>query len=101
MKWIEWEDLHHILQDSENSSGTFADSSAATGDCQPYEPATPVIARPFCGVELPADIDVSRTSAVLSDGLVAIRTPKRKTAPHGLWVAALAATSPRLHISGL
>ena len=50
MKWIEWEDLHHILQDSENSSGTFTDSSAATGDCQPYEPATPVIARPFCVV---------------------------------------------------
>ena len=82
MKWIEWEDLHSILQDSENSSGAFADSSAVAGACQPYEPANHVIARPFCVVELPADIDVSRSSAVLSDGLLAIRMPKVKTQPH-------------------
>ena len=80
MKWIEWEDLHHILQDSENSSGAFADSSVPSCAAQSHDPATPVIARPFCVVELPADIDVSRSSAVLSDGLVAIRMPKLKTA---------------------
>jgi hypothetical protein len=71
MKWIEWEDLHHILQDGENSRGAFTDSSAATGDRQPYEPATPVIARPFCMVELPADIDLSRSSAAPSSSPMA------------------------------
>lgn len=85
MKWIEWEDLHHILQDSEDSTADStadsADSDAATGVSQPYEPATPVVARPFCVLELPADIDVARSSAVLSDGLLAIRMPKLKTAP--------------------
>ena len=80
LKWIEWEDLHHILQDSENSSGAFADSSSPSSSAQPHEPAAPVIARPFSVVELPADIDVSRSSAVLSDGLIAIRMPKLKTA---------------------
>jgi Protein of unknown function (DUF2934) len=80
LKWIEWEDLHHILQDSENSSGAFADSSSPSCSAQPHEPAAPVIARPFSVVELPADIDVSRSSAVLSDGLIAIRMPKLKTA---------------------
>jgi Protein of unknown function (DUF2934) len=78
MKWIEWEDLHNILRDSENSSGTLADSDAATDD---YEPPSPVIARPFCVVELPADVDVSRSSAVFSDGLLAIRMPKMKPPP--------------------
>jgi hypothetical protein len=80
MNWIEWEELHSILLGSEDSSEAFEDPLRAAIEDQPWEVARPVTARPFCVVELPAEVDTSRSSVVLADGLIAIRMPKLKTA---------------------
>jgi Protein of unknown function (DUF2934) len=76
MNWIEWEELHSILLGSE----PFGDPLREAIENQQWDVARPVTARPFCVVELPAEIDISRSSVVLSDGLIAIRMPKLKTA---------------------
>jgi hypothetical protein len=80
MNWIEWEERDSISPGSEDSSETFEEPVRVATDEQQWELARPVTARPFCVVELPAEVDILRSSVVLSDGLIAIRMPKLKTA---------------------
>jgi Protein of unknown function (DUF2934) len=80
LKWIDWEEVHDILQGSEDCSEIFENDAGARAEDEPWELAGPVMARSFCVVELPAAVDISRSSAVLSDGLIAIRMPKMKIA---------------------
>jgi hypothetical protein len=80
LKWIDCEELHDILQSSEDFSEIFEHDAGARAEDEPCELAGSVMARPFCLVELPAAVDISRSSAVLSDGLIAIRMPKMKIA---------------------
>jgi hypothetical protein len=79
VEWIDWQELHGILHNGENAGETFENVATARAEDQPWEIARAVMARPFCVVELPAAVDISRSSAVLSDGLIGIRMPKMKT----------------------
>ena len=72
IRWIDWDDLCSVLKDSETGDDFLCAESASE---QP-ELLSPVKSRPFCMIELPAEVDVSRSVAVLSDGLIAIRMPK-------------------------
>jgi HSP20 family molecular chaperone IbpA len=76
MKWIDLADLHSGLKDSEESGAAVEHAAGASGEGERWEVANPVTARPFCVIELPAAVDVSRSTAVLSEGLIAIRMPK-------------------------
>jgi HSP20 family molecular chaperone IbpA len=69
-QWVEWDDLHSFLTNSE----AIEDFTDPQHDAASTHPAK---SRPFCVVELPMEVDVSRSAAVLSDGLIAIRMPKR------------------------
>lgn len=80
LKWIEWEELQSVLQSSEDSGESFADAGGQPVEDPPWDTARPVTARPFCVAELPVEVDISRSSAVLADGLIAIRMPKIKAA---------------------
>jgi HSP20 family molecular chaperone IbpA len=69
-QWIDWDELHSVLTDSE----AIEDFTNPQDD---LDSTNPVRSRPFCVVELPVAVDVSRSAAVLSGGLIAIRMPKR------------------------
>ena len=70
--WIDWEDLYSVLTQA-GGAGEFVvpETSAETS-----EESDRAKCRPFCVVELPAEVDVQRCTAVLSDGVIAIRMPK-------------------------
>jgi len=70
--WIDFEDLYHTLKTNEAAAG-FVDALRAEDDPGLADRAE---SRPFCVIELPVEVDVSRCVAVLSDGLIAIRMPK-------------------------
>jgi HSP20 family molecular chaperone IbpA len=76
MRWIDWDDLYSVLKGSEEADDLICADHAA----DPPEAGIPVKSRPFCVVELPMEVDVSRSVAVLSDGLIAIRMPKVRRA---------------------
>jgi HSP20 family molecular chaperone IbpA len=68
--WIDWDELHSVLTDSE----AIEDFTNPQDD---EDSTNPVRSRPFCVIELPVEVDVLRSTAVLSGGLLAIRMPKR------------------------
>jgi hypothetical protein len=70
--WIDWDDLYSVLTQA-GGAGDFVvpETSAETS-----EESDRAKCRPFCVVELPAEVDVQRCTAVLSDGVIAIRMPK-------------------------
>jgi HSP20 family molecular chaperone IbpA len=72
VKWIDWDDLYSVLHDSEDAGGLVCSENTIG----PAELNGAVKSRPFCVVELPVEVDVARTVAVLSDGVIAIRMPK-------------------------
>jgi HSP20 family molecular chaperone IbpA len=76
LKWIDLADLHSVLKGSEEFREDLKDTAPPTSEDERWRIANPVTARPFCVVELPVGVDISRSTAVLSDGLVAIRMPK-------------------------
>lgn len=71
VKWIDWDDLYSVL--NEEDADDLVCSENLTGLA---ELNGPVKSRPFCVVELPVEVDVARTVAVLSHGVIAIRMPK-------------------------
>jgi len=70
--WIDWDDLYSVLAQS-GGPEDFLFSENMAGSSEEINPAK---SRPFCVVELPAEVDVPRCTAVLSDGVIAIRMPK-------------------------
>jgi HSP20 family molecular chaperone IbpA len=69
--WIEWEELQSILVETCALDEMPAEQSSSRNN----EPGNAVEARPFCVVELPVGVDVARSEAILSDGMIAIRMP--------------------------
>ena len=74
LEWIEFDELHYILTESQDDRNERTCSSSEGQFAEP--PPSTVTARPFCVVELPVAVDPARSSAVYSDGLIAIRMPK-------------------------
>ena len=76
--WIDWDDLYSVLTQAERAD----DFVVAEISAEAPEEGDRAKCRPFCVVELPAEVDVPHCTAVLSDGVIAIRMPKieRKSA---------------------
>jgi hypothetical protein len=72
--WIDWDDLYSVLTHADEA-GDFVVSEISAETSEERDRAK---CRPFCVVELPAEVDVQRCTAVLSDGVIAIRMPKLK-----------------------
>jgi HSP20 family molecular chaperone IbpA len=64
---------------SHNSPGAWQQSSAENGPEPCHRNAASQL---FCALELPAEIDPSRCMAILANGLLGIRMPKRKSSAH-------------------
>ena len=79
LRWIDWDGLYRVLKDHEANDEILCDES----DDAAGEPATPAQPRPFCVVELPVEVDVSRSIVVLADGLIAVRMPKPRAQARG------------------
>jgi HSP20 family molecular chaperone IbpA len=70
--WIDWDDLYSVLTQADGASDFVVSEISA----ETPEESDRAKSRPFCVVELPAEVDVPRCTAVLSDGVIAIRMPK-------------------------
>jgi len=70
--WIDWDDLYSVLTQTDGSDDLLI---AENGTETPAE-SHPAKSLPFCVIELPAEVDVARCTAVLSGGVIAIRMPK-------------------------
>jgi HSP20 family molecular chaperone IbpA len=84
LKWIDLAELHSVLKGSEDLREDCEVTAEPANEAERWGIANPVTARPFCVVELPVGVDISRTTAVLSDGLIALRMPKLGSESSGL-----------------
>jgi hypothetical protein len=70
--WIDWDDLHSVLTQTDGSNDLLVAENGTETSAQ----SNPAKSRPFCVIELPVELNVPRCTAVLSDGVIAIRMPK-------------------------
>jgi HSP20 family molecular chaperone IbpA len=70
--WIDWDDLYDVLMQTDGSNDLLVGENAMETPAE----SNPAKSRPFCVIELPAEVDVPRCTAVLSGGVIAIRMPK-------------------------
>jgi HSP20 family molecular chaperone IbpA len=79
--WVDWHELDSVPGDSETSESP--ENSEFAEEEEEFIAANEVKAQPFCVVELPVRVDIARSVAVFSDGLIAIRMPKTPSAAPG------------------